>query len=481
MTFSAAKATTRNVSWAYASFASTKVLNLVAIVLVARYVGPAEFGLMAICLAVMGYFEIISQFGLGAALISARDRLEETANAVFICAVGMSASMAGLLWLVSGQIAEWYGAPALRDLLGTIAIALFIRGLTSVNSSLLYRELKLREKMAPDIARGLTKGVVSIILAMMGYGVWALALGYLASAVAGSLVLAIVRPWRPTALPGLAMIRHVLRFGIHLIGAETINSTPRLLDNLLIGKILGPAALGVYALAFRIPELGIKSFTTVVGSVLHPVMSRIQSDPAELRQYFYQSLRYCALLMFGVGAAIAVLSAPLVHVLYSPKWYGMIVPMQIVAVAFAISTLNMVPGKLLKAVSRTDLLFKVSLINLPLFVGLIVLAVPYGIVAVAGAQLVLAVLRFIPTFIVMKRVIDVTFPDTLRALAPAFFCSGLAATGTYAALQVVSGAEIIRLLTGMVVFSAGSKRVLRYLVPELFAKGSRMFLRRRRV
>lgn len=480
MTFSPGKATTRNVFWAYLSFASTKALNLVAIILVARYVDPVEFGLMAICLAIMGYFEIISQFGLGAALISAPDREEETANAVFICAMVISSTMAILLWALSGPIAQFYGSPALQDLLTVIAAALVIRALTTVQSSLLFRELRLRDKIVPDVVRGLTKGLVSIALAILGYGVWALALGYLASAVAGSIALAIVRPWRPTGLPSVAMIRHVMRFGAHLIGAETINSTPRLLDNLLVGKFLGPAALGIYALAFRIPELGIKSFTTVAGSVLHPVMSKIQADPAELRIYFYQSLRYCALIMFGIGAAIAVLSGPLVHVLYSPKWYDMVVPMQIIAVAFAISTLNMVPGKLLKAVSRTDLLFRVSLINLPLFVGVIALAVPHGIEAVAAAQLVLAFVRFVPTFHALKRVMDINVKDTLRALGPALLCTGTATIATLVSLQLVEGAELTRLLTGAATFSIFYLTMLRFTVPEVFEAGSRVVLRRRR-
>ncbi|NDV98546.1 lipopolysaccharide biosynthesis protein [Salipiger sp. PrR002] len=480
MAFSPGKATTKNLFWAYLSFASTKLLNFVAVIIIARYVDPAEFGLMAICLAIMGYFEIISKFGLGAALISVKDRQEETANAVFFCALFTSGLMALLLWWGSGGIAGLFDSPELQPLLGTICLVLVVRAVSSVHISLLFRELSLRKKLVPDVAQGLAKGLISITLAIMGYGVWALVLGYVVGALIGTVMLFWMRPWRPTALPDWPTVRYVMGYGSYLIGAETINSTPRLLDNLLVGKFLGPAALGIYAIAFRIPELAIKSFTSVAGTVLHPVMSKIQTHPEELATYYYQSLRYCALLMFGVGAAIAVLAEPTVHVLYTDKWYGMIAPMQFIAVAFAVSTLNMVPGGLLKALSRTDLMFRVALFNLPVFVLLLAAAIPFGITAVAAAQLVLAFVRFVPTYLATKRVMDVTAGKVFAALRPALICAGTATVSAFLVLQLHSGSELLRLLAGAAAFGATYLVALRILVPEAFSAGQRFILKRRR-
>ncbi len=470
-----------NIFWAYTSFFSTKVLNLVAIIILARYLDPAEFGLMAICLALMGYFEIMSQFGMGSALISAREKVEETATAVLVCGLVSSTCLAGILIASSGFIAEVYGEPRLESLLDVIAIGTVIRALTAVNTSFLFRELRLRAKLVPDIARGLAKGIVSIVLAVMGFGVWALIFGYLASVVAGSIVLLIIRPWRPTRWPDLATFGFVFRYGSHLICAETINSTPRLLDNLLVGKILGTAALGIYSLAFRIPELGIKTFTNVAGSVLHPVMSKIQDDPVALKEYYYGSLKYCALLMFGCGAAIAVLAEPLIRVLYTPEWHGMIVPMQLLAIAFAIGTLNMVPGQLFKALRRTELMFRISLINLPFFVGLLVLAVPYGITAVAFVQIVLAVLRFVPNYVILKRVMDVTLQGTTRALMPGLFCTFAATLAGLLALQLYDGPDLIRLLVTASAFGAVYLVAVRLLSPEVYGQLSRIVLRKTRL
>lgn len=461
-------ASIRNIFWAYASFFSTKVLNLVSIVILAWYLEPAEFGLMAICLAVMSFLEILSQFGMGAALISARTRVEEAASAVLLCGIVFSAALFGLIWLGAGPVAAWYGDPRLADLLPVIATALMISAVTTVNTSFLYRELRLKAKVAPDVVRGLIKGLTAILLAVLGYGIWALVLGYLAGAIAGSIATWIVRPWRPVCWPALETFRSILRFGAHMIGAQTINATPRLLDNLLVGKVLGFEALGIYSLAFRIPELGIKSFTNVAGSVLHPVMSRIQSDTAGLIAYYNGALKYCALLMFGAGAAIAVLADPLIHLLYAPKWHAMIVPMQLIAIAFAISTLNMVPGNVFKALNRTDLMFRVSLINLPFFLVLIWLAVPHGIRAVAFIQLVLAVIRFVPNFLLLRRALEITAADTFAALAPGAACALAGAAAALAAQKLGGGGDLARLLTGAAAFTAAYLAAACLAAPEVF-------------
>ncbi|WP_343503387.1 lipopolysaccharide biosynthesis protein [Alloyangia pacifica] len=480
MAFSPGKATSKNLFWAYLSFISTKLLNFVAVIIIARYVDPVEFGLMAICLAIMGYFEIISKFGLGAALISVKDRQEETANAVFYCAIFTSTLMALLLWWGSGAISGLFESPELEPLLGTVCLVLVIRALGSVHYSLLFRELNLRKKLVPDVAQGLAKGLISIALAILGYGVWSLVIGYVAGALVSTLLLFWIRPWKPSALPDWPTVRYVMSFGSYLIGAETINATPRLLDNLLVGKFLGPAALGIYAIAYRIPELAIKSFTSVAGTVLHPVMSKMQTHPEDLAKYYYQALRYCALLMFGIGAAIAVLAEPTVHVLYNEKWYGMVAPMQFIAAALAVSTLNMVPGELLKAVSRTDLMFRAALFNLPIFILLLAGAIPFGITAVAAAQLAMAFIRFIPIYLATKRVMNVTIAKIFAALRPALICAASASLAAFLALQMHTGSELLRLMAGAAAFAAVYLVALRLMVPGAFAAGHRFILKRRR-
>lgn len=419
-----------NIFWAFLSFGATKILNLVAIIILARLLTPAEVGLMAFCLVIMAYFEILSRFGLGAALISSgqdEKTIADTADAVFTLSMLFSTFMAVLAYLTAPALAQFMEQPQLAPMLRLLCIAMIIQALGTVNNALLQKGLRFKKKIVPDSLRGLLKAVVSISLALSGWGVWSLVLGYLAGAIAYCLALWMVEPWRPRALPKWPAIQTVLRYGSALIGAETVNSLNRNLPMLLIGKLLGPTALGIFNLAYRIPELVIRSFSIVASSVTHPIMSEMRGDQASLQQYFYGCLRYFSVLTFPGGAAIAVMTPALVVVLYSPVWYEMIRPMQFLALAFAFATVNILPGAIYKAISQTNLMLRVSLINLPITVAAFWFAVPHGITAVAKTEMVLVVIAFVPNLYYLRRSIGIRVTQTCRCVTPGIFSAAVTA------------------------------------------------------
>ena len=471
-----------NIAWAFLSFFATKLLNLAAIVILARLLSPTEMGLMAFCMVVMAYFEIVSRFGLGAALISAdRDpeREDQTAHAVFFLATAFSTVMAGALFGFGPLIARWFDQPQLAPMLQVLSIAMIIEGGATVNNALLQKRLRFKRKIVPDTARGLAKGTASITLAFAGFGVWSMVWGYLAGATVFAVALHVVEPWRPRQRPRLAEMRPLLGFGLRLLGGESVNMLNRTLSPLMIAQVLGAAALGIYNLAYRIPELVIKSFTIVAGTVAHPVMAEMQDDAESLRRYFYGCLTYFTVLTFSGGAAIAVLTPPLVHVLYTPTWYGMIVPMQLLGIAFALGTLNMLPGVIYKAIRRPEYLLRVALISLPLSVTTLVLAVPHGLVAVATAEVALAVVLFTPNFYFLSRAVGIRLDAVLHALVPGLACAAATALGGQLAQYPVD-APLAKLVLGGLGAGAAFFATLASTRPELTAQIWAALRRKRR-
>jgi len=405
--------------WGYLAFLGTKGVSLVSLILLARLLGPETFGLMALCTLVIVYFEIVARFGLGAALVSVEDHPAEMETAVAVMALISAAAMAGLAWMLAPVIAAAFDAPELIWPLRVIALALLIDAAGVVPVALMARRLQFRRKVAPDLARSLVKASVAIGLALGGMGLWSLVWGHVAGTLAASLAAFAVAPWRPKVWPRRSVVAQAFRFGRHLLLAEMITAAQRNLDALLIGKLLGPAALGIYTLAFRLPDLVIRSFTQIAGSVLHPVISASGADRAAMARLYLLSLRHVALVTFPAGAALAVAARPLVELLYTPDWGAAIQPMACLAVALAIQTIDHLPGVIYKAMMRTDLLLWTALVKLPLFVAVLLLVAPYGIKALAAAQIGLAFLYAVPNWLILRRIIGVGLGQTLAALGPA--------------------------------------------------------------
>lgn len=469
-----------NILWSYLSFFSTKALNLVAIVVIALFLSPAEFGLMAFSLVVLGYFELMQGFGLGAFLISTQEDVEEAAHAVFAFAVSASAAIFAVLWLSAETVAGFVGQPDLAEILRVLSVFLLIESVAQVHNSLLQRELKFRLKILPEVGRGLVKGFLSIGLAVAGFGVWSLVWGHIAGTLAWTMILMVVKPWRPRRLPKAGMLFTAARYGANIVVGEICNAVPRSLDQLLIGKMLGPAPLGLYALAQRMPELALKTFSMEALKVIHPVMSQMQPDPDVLRRYYYGLVRYMALIIFPAGAALAVMTSPLVQVLYTEEWHGMIVPMQFMAISFSLGVMNHLPGTVYKAINRSDLFLLIALINLPVSVVTFWVAVPYGIEAVAFAQIVLVLALCTPHFIMLRRAIHIEALPTIRAAIPGLVCSVVAALGGILAQQAAPYPGLAQLALGGLGALAAYLLALWRFGPEVFSEARRFVLAKTR-
>lgn len=463
-----------NIFWSYLAFFSTKALNLLAIVIIALYLSPTEFGLMAFGLVILGYFEVLQGFGLGAFLISTREDIEEAAHAVFAFAVGASAAIFAFLWLVADLVARFFDQPPLADILRFLSVALLIEAVAQVHNSLLQRELKFRIKVFPEIGRGLVKGLLSIALAAAGFGVWALVYGHIAGTLAWTIILLLVRPWRPRRLPRLTVLETAVRYGVNILGGAICNTIPRSLDQVLIGKFLGAAPLGLYALAQRMPQLALRTVGIEATKVIHPIMSQMQPDPEALRRYYYGLVRYFALTIFPAGVMLAAITGPLIHLIYKAEWHGMITPMQLMSIAFALGVVNQLPGTVYKAINRADLFFYMSLINLPFSVAIFWFAARHSIEAVALAQIALVFVLYIPNFIVLRRTIGVEAYETIRAAVPGLLCASAAAVGALLAKQTAPDSGVVQLaVTGLGALCAYLLALWRF-GPEVFAELNRL-------
>jgi O-antigen/teichoic acid export membrane protein len=460
--------------WSYLSLFSTKALNLIAIVIIAMYLSPEEFGLMAFGIVIIGYFELTQTFGMAAYLISTRDDVEEAAHAVFAFSVTISVALFALMWTSAEVVAGFFTQPELADVLRFLSISLLIEAFAQVHNSLLQRELKFRLKVLPDIGRGLAKGFLSIGLAMTGFGVWSLVYGHIAGTLAWTVIVIAVRPWWPRRLPRLAVLRSAIGYGSNILGGALCNAVPRSLDQLLIGKFLGPGALGLYALANRMPHLALKTFSMEANKVLHPLMSTMQQDEDSLRAYYYGVVRYFSLIILPMGVALSLATKPLIHTVYNEQWYGMIPVMQVLSIAIAMSVINGLPGTLYKAVNRSDYFFLSALISLPIYVVVFFVAVQFGIVEMAVAQVLLVFMVYVPNFVILRRLIGVTVGRTLGATTAGAACAATAAIGGFAAQALVTEPGPLQLVATALSCLAAYVLALWRIAPEVLSEFRRV-------
>ena len=415
--------TVRGTFWGYVSFASGKLLNFVATLILARLLVPEQFGLVAYCTIAIQYLDILNTAGINSALIARKDKVQEAANSAFVANIILGVVSYGAAWAAAPSIASFFHAPEVTVLIRALAVVLPIAGIGLVPSAMVMRGLKFKEKMIADLSRNLLKGLISVILALTGYGVWSLIWGQVAGETISTIILWIQAKWRPTWTFDRSATSEVISFGGHIILVEIAGQLRNNVDYLIVGRLLGASLLGAYTLAYRIPELAIRSFDRVIGGVSFPLLSQIQSDKAFLKSTYLGYIRYISLFTFSIGIGIAIISRLFVETFLSDKWLDTIVPMALISVALGIISVGHIPGIFYKAIGRPDILNKLSIVKIPLIVAILWFAANWGIVGVSIGQIVFSIISVLLDSVVVSRIIDFKMAETGKALFPAIVCS----------------------------------------------------------
>ncbi len=355
---------------------------------------------------------------------------------------------------------------------------LLVRGLGQVQSSVLQRDLRFGRRAIGEVGRSTARTSVSIVLALAGLGVWALVWGLLAGEVVGT----VLAWWFVGFWPRFSLDRRVARalmgFGLVFIALKMVNAIGMDADYLVVVHRLGATRLGYYSMGYRVPEIALLSLYWIVGAVAFPVFSQARTQGGQaMVTAALRSLRMITLFSFPAGVLLALASRDIVGVVFSAKWAPAAGPMVLISLTTTITSIGFASGDMFPAMGRPGTLLA---LNVPLTTLLVVgyiVAVPYGIVAVAAVHLALAVPYQAGRLVLVKNLLGITLLQDLSAMWPGFcaLLGVLAMAGPVRLLVPHGGLALVLLLAtglagaaaGVVIGSRGTVTELRGLVASL--------------
>ncbi|MGA7730450.1 MAG: lipopolysaccharide biosynthesis protein [Chloroflexia bacterium] len=417
-------------AWNYAAFLVSKGLLFVATLVLAHLLSPAEFGLVGMALLVITLLDILRDFGIGSALIYRQGEGEAAANLSFYLSVGIGIALFSANYFLAPLAADFFKTtgPAetatVASLLQALGLSLLFASLGSTHDALLQKGIDYRKRMVPEVGRTLVKGILQVALAFMGFGVWSLVIGQVVGEACATVLLWIVMPWRPGLHFERKLIRPMLGYGLQLMMVAGLGTLLADVDYIIIGGMLGAVALGLYTIAFRIPELLIKNLAQAVSTVAFPVAARLQSDLAALRSAYLKMQRYMLAILAPLGFGLYATTPALVHMLFGEAWAPAIPVMQILSIYMLLGGINHWPGVVYKAVGRPEILTKLSLVKLVMLVPVLWwCAANFGIVGVAWGHLAVRLIGIVIDMRVVANFVGVSVWENVRVLLPSLVSS----------------------------------------------------------
>lgn len=456
-----ARRTIRGVAWAYTVFFSARFATLITTAILARILFPEDFGLIGFSLLFLNFVEATRDFGVKDALIYNDERLEDTADTAFWLNIAIGSLQYALAFLVAPLANNFIDDTRIVMMIRLMSLTFIINALGNTHDGLLQKDLEFRRRYIPNLYSSILKGIISVILALAGAGVWSLVVGHVIGSVIRTIVIWNLKPWRPRFQFHRDRARALWNYGVYILLFNILAVGLEQADQLFIGTLLGEEQLGYYTIAARIPEMVIANFSLVLTTVLFPTYAKMKNDIPQLTQGFLTTTRYTSFITIPAGFGLAAVAPELVTVAFGNNWEPAVVILRVLAFLGMAATLPWSVGDVFKAIGRPDLSTKLLLLEALITFPLIwLLASETREAAMASfANLIAISIAAVLRFVLVSRFLKFPVWDFIKIFA-APFIAGIIMFALVAAWREVAASLpaliilIISVAIGAIVYPA---------------------------
>ena len=408
----------RGMAWTAAVKWFTQAVTWGMTVIVARLLAPSDYGLVGMAGIFINLFTLFSEFGVGAALITLQDLTEDQAAqlntlSLFLGLLGFVISAAAAI-----PLGKFFHAPSLPLVVIVLSGGFIVSGIRTVPYSLLQKELRFKLLAVIEGIQGIVQALVTLILAYLGFGYWALVLGILSVSVTPT---GLILFWRRQrfALPKLSSIRNAIHYSRRIVIGRLCWAAYDNSDFIIAGRVLGEAPLGEYTLAWSLALSPLQKLTALVNRVTPSVFATIQADSEALRRYLRNITGSMALIVYPATIGLALVSPEFVPLVLGPKWNGAVFPLELLALhALMRSNATLLPP-LLNVIGEERLVMWNTIVAATVLPISFYIGSHWGPVGIAASWVVIYPLIQIRLFSRVFRRIHISPSEYLRALWPA--------------------------------------------------------------
>ncbi|MEO0740862.1 MAG: lipopolysaccharide biosynthesis protein [Bacteroidota bacterium] len=409
------KASARGFGWMFGGRGVYFAVNMVVLVVLARLLDPAEFGLIGAAMLVVDFCNQFSQIGVSPYLVQREEIHDRHIRVAWTCSLLSGLLVYGGILLLEHQVARFFNIPELAALIPFVGVLVVLQCVQTVVQALLQRNLKFKQiALWRVIGNVFGYGIVSIGCALAGLGVWSLVWGRLAQNSVQALGYLATMPFPKRPLLRWEVLKEMASFGGGVSLQNVFNYFGRQGDYIIVGRYLGATSLGLYTRAYKLMELPVKFVGQSLHSVLFPVLSKMQNDDERMGAAFVRVSSAMVLFSAAIGSFVGVLAPEIVSVMLGDGWEGVILPLQVLGAATVFrgtykisSSVVLAKGAVYKGAVQQGVYAACVL-------GFVMVGKEYGIVGAAIGALGAVIVHYILLTTIALRLVRVSWFVALR-------------------------------------------------------------------
>ena len=388
--------------------------------ILARLLAPEAFGLMTLALITIRGAQLLTETGLGSALVQRQDGFASARDTAFTLLAIRGVLLVILMVPISFGMAAFYDKPELVAMISVLSLAFLASGFSNINLMLAIRELDFKKVAIIENVVAITSFVIAVVIAWWMRSVWALVLSFVAAAAIKSVLSYVLIPGRPSFQFDKKIALELLHYGKFITGATILMFIASEAGGAVIGKMLDVEQLGYYSVAFLLATFPPTHVAFVLSNIMFPAYSKIQNDVPMLRRTFLQVTDGIASLVLPVMAGMAAAAGTLIGAFYGAGWDEAVSPFRILCIYGALQAIVKVNEYMFNGIGRPDINFRLSVIRV---VSILVLIVPaiklWGTTGAAAAMSFVVLTNLLYGFYQVSKVMHAGRLEVLRPLLPA--------------------------------------------------------------
>ena len=396
-------------------------------IFLARMLSPKEFGLVGMITIFISIAQVFVDSGLSQALIGKQKCTKLDYSTIFWANIFVGLLAYVIIWFCAPFIAGFYQRPELIQLTHFAAIAILIGSVTLIQQTILIKEIDFKTLTKISIVSTFVAGVISLILAYFGFGVWSLVWRSLISQAMRSIMMWKHNHWLPLMAFSKRIFAEHFSFGSNILLISIIGVVYKSFYNFIIGKTYSDIVLGYYTNADQYSSIPSTNLTNITSKVSFPVFTEMQNDNVRLKASMTKLIKTVMYVSFIVMFGLAAMANPLFYVLFGEKWLPSVPIFQALCLAYSISPMHIVNQNILKVKGRSDLFLKTEIVKYILFTPLLILGAIYGLKVLVAGIILFYWMGFFINSLYTKRLINYSIAAQCRDFFPLIILFGIPA------------------------------------------------------
>lgn len=442
--------TIKSVKWSAIEKFSLQAMQFVLGLIMARLLLPSDYGTVGMLAIFIAVSQTFVDSGFGSALVRKLDRTETDFSTVFYFNLIVAILLYGMLFLCAPYVAGFFGTPILCPILRVQATTLIFGALMGIHNAKLTINLDFKAIAQRTVLSSLISGVVGIVCAYCGMGVWALVVQSVLGQVINMFFVWLYLHWRPRVVFSKQSFKELGSFGSKLLASSLLHTIYANLTTLIIGKFFSAKDLGYYNRGTQFAQLPVSTMNGVIGKVMYPILVKLQNDDSHLVSVYRKYICVMSIPIFFGCVLLVSVAKPLIVLLLTDRWLESVIYLQVFAFAIMFDHIASINLELLKVKGRSDLFLRLEVIKKIISIIILIASIPFGVIGICISKIIYSQIAiFINTYYTGK-LFNLGYTTQLKDFSSYLFKSVIACVPGFLVCTFTSIPNIVSLTIGLI-------------------------------